>query len=233
MTDSSSVIGSPTHLIFDCDGVLVDSEAIAIRVEEVRLAEAGFAVTAAEIAERFVGLSYASMAAQLETQFGQPLPDSLLAAVQVETMERFPSELEEVPGVGKVLAESSLPRCVASSSDLDRIRLSLELTNLAPMFEDDLVFSAQMVENGKPAPDLFLFAANQMGADPKNCVVIEDSPHGVAAGVAAGMPVIGLTAGGHATPALAQRLLDAGAATVVATTADLAATLRDWVVSSG
>ena len=74
MTDSSSVIGSPTHLIFDCDGVLVDSEAIAIRVEEVRLAEAGFAVTAAEIAERFVGLSYASMAAQLETQFGQPLP---------------------------------------------------------------------------------------------------------------------------------------------------------------
>ena len=108
MTTSLPAIGSSTHLIFDCDGVLVDSEAIAIRVEEARLAEAGFAVTAAEIAERFVGLSYASMAAELEAQFGQPLPDGLLAAVQSETMERFPSELEEVPGC--LLYTSPSPR---------------------------------------------------------------------------------------------------------------------------
>lgn len=222
MTNAASSIGSPTHLVFDCDGVLVDSEAIAVRVEEVRLAEAGFALTAAEIAERFVGLSYASMAAELEAQFGRSLPDGLMAAVQQETLDRFPEELQAIPGIGELLAQNSLPRCVASSSNLDRIRLSLELTELTPMFDNDLIFSAQMVENGKPAPDLFLFAADRMGADPATCLVIGDSPHGVTAGVAASMTVIGLTAGGHASPALEQRLLDAGATTVAATTTELA-----------
>ena len=225
MTGRPSPTLDPTHLIFDCDGVLVDSEAIAIRVEEVRLAEAGFALTATEIAERFVGLSYATMSAELEAQFGRALPDGLMATVQQETLDRFPDELVEIPGIGAVLAANPLPRCVASSSNLDRIRLSLQLTGLAPMFDDDLVFSAQMVENGKPAPDLFLFAADKMGADPAGCVVIEDSPHGVTAGVSAGMTVVGLTAGGHASESLAQRLLDAGATTVVAATADLAGLL--------
>ena len=226
MTNSPAEIGSPTHVIFDCDGVLVDSEAIAIRVEETLLGEAGFALSAAEIAERFVGLSYATMAAELEAQFGRALPDGLMAAVQSETMDRFPDELTEVPGIGNLLRGNALPRCVASSSNLDRIRLSLRLTGLAPMFEDDLIFSAQMVENGKPAPDLFLFAADKMSADPAKCVVVEDSPHGVTAGVAAGMTVIGLTAGGHASPALAQRLLDAGASTVASTTSELVSLLR-------
>ena len=222
MSELASPIGRATHLIFDCDGVLVDSEAIAVRVEEEYLNGAGFALTADEIAERFVGLSYATMAAQLETQFGRPLPEGLMAAVQQETLSRFPAELRAVPGIESVLAESSLPRCVASSSNLDRIRLSLELTGLTEVFEHDLIFSAQMVENGKPAPDLFLFAANQMQADPESCVVIEDSPHGVTAGVAAGMTVIGLTAGGHASASLGQRLLDAGAIAIASTTNELA-----------
>ena len=145
MTGRPSPTLDPTHLIFDCDGVLVDSEAIAIRVEEVRLAEAGFALTATEIAERFVGLSYATMSAELEAQFGRALPDGLMATVQQETLDRFPDELVEIPGIGAVLAANPLPRCVASSSNLDRIRLSLQLTGLAPMFDDDLVFSLSLI----------------------------------------------------------------------------------------
>lgn len=222
MSEPPSLADSATHLIFDCDGVLVDSEAIAIKVEERHLATAGFPIAAAEIAERFVGLSYASMAAQLEEQFERPLPDDLMENVMRETLERFPEELEPIAGIGSVLAASMLPRCVASSSKLDRIRLSLRLTDLDALFDDHLIFSAQMVDNGKPAPDLFLFAAEHMGADPATCVVIEDSPHGVTAGVSAGMTVIGLTAGGHATAALGSRLLDAGATTVVSNTTDLA-----------
>ena len=226
MPESPSLADPDTHLIFDCDGVLVDSEAIAIKVEESLLTEAGFAISANEIANGFVGLSYATMAAQLEEQFERPLPEDLMENVMRETLDRFPEELEPIDGIGSVLAASSLPRCVASSSKLDRIRLSLRLTELDALFDHELIFSAQMVENGKPAPDLFLFAAEHMGADPSTCIVIEDSPHGVTAGIAAGMVVVGLTAGGHATPALGSRLLDAGATTVVSNTQELAAVLR-------
>ena len=222
MSEPLSLADSVTHLIFDCDGVLVDSEAIAVRVEEHWLRSAGFDISAVEISERFVGLSYATMASQLEDQFGRQLPEDLMENVMRETLARFPEELEPISGIGALLAANALPRCVASSSKLDRIRLSLRLTDLDALFDDDLIFSAQMVDNGKPAPDLFLFAAEHMGADPASCVVVEDSPHGVTAGVAAGMTVIGLTAGGHATAALGSRLLDAGATTVVSNTTDLA-----------
>ena len=222
MSEPLSLADSVTHLIFDCDGVLVDSEAIAVRVEEHWLRSAGFDISAVEISERFVGLSYATMASQLEDQFGRQLPEDLMENVMRETLDRFPEELEPISGIGALLAANALPRCVASSSKLDRIRLSLRLTDLDALFDDDLIFSAQMVDNGKPAPDLFLFAAEHMGADPASCVVVEDSPHGVTAGVAAGMTVIGLTAGGHATAALGSRLLDAGATTVVSNTTDLA-----------
>jgi len=211
-----------SHLIFDFDGVLVDSEVIAIGVEEVRFTAAGFPITAAEIAERFVGLSNDTIVGELEAQFGRSFPEGLMAAVQKETLERFPTELQPIDGIETVLANNSLPRAIASSSDMERIQLSLGITKLEDHFEKDLVFSAQMVENGKPAPDLFLLAAERMGADPESCVVIEDSPHGATAGVSAGMTVIGFTAGGHATPALASRLRDAGVTTIAQTATELA-----------
>lgn len=206
----------PGHLIFDCDGVLVDSETIAVRIESEVLTAAGFAMTVPEIMEKFVGLSYTTVKAWLEHEFGKPVPNDLLPTVEQRVLQAFPTELEPIPGMAALLERSELPRCVASSSDLDRIRLSLDVTGLRPHFDDDFVFSAQMVERGKPEPDLFLMAAERLGATPDRCLVIEDSPHGVQAAVAAGMPVVGLIAGGHATPTLADRLRAAGADHVVA-----------------
>lgn len=214
-----------THLIFDCDGVLVDSEAIAIDVESRLLTEAGFSITPDEIADRFVGLSYASMLRGLEEQFGRALPVGLIPRIEQMVRDEFPHRLVAVEGISGVLTRSSLPRAVASSSDLDRIHQSLGLAALDRHFDDELVFSAQMVERGKPAPDLFLLAAERLGADPSLCVVIEDSPHGVTAALAAGMQVVGLLAGSHARPSLGERLRAAGATHIAASSAELNALL--------
>lgn len=202
-------------LIFDCDGVLVDSEVIVIEIEAALLTAAGFPVTTDEIADRFVGLSYPDMMTMLEADHGRPVPAELSATIQRDAVAAFPDRLQAVGGIPELLAGLTLPRCVASSSDLDRVQLSLDVTDLAPHFDPDHVFSAQMVQNGKPAPDLFLHAANRVGIDPASCLVIEDSPHGVTAAIAAGMRVLGFVGGQHARPSLARRLADAGATTVI------------------
>lgn len=201
-------------LVFDCDGVLVDSEVLVIDVEAVMLTEAGFPVTADEIADNYIGLSYRTMMTDLAARYGRPVPDELSQQIQQAALDRFPDHLEPVEGMTELLAASTRPRCVASSSDLSRIELSLGLTGLASQFETGTVFSAQMVERGKPAPDLFLLAASTLAVDPGSCLVIEDSTAGVTAARAAGMDVVGLVAGGHARPTLGQRLLAAGASRV-------------------
>ncbi len=201
-------------VIFDCDGVLVDSEALGMEIEARHLTEAGFPITADEIGERFLGLSYASMVARVGEENGRPVPAEVAARLQRDVLAAFPARLRAVPGMDELLADLGRPRCVASSSDLDRIRLSLDLTRLIGHFEREHLFSAQMVERGKPAPDLFLHAATTVGIAPAACVVVEDSPHGVEAAVAAGMDVIGFTAGSHAGPSLAGRLTAAGASRV-------------------
>ena len=208
-------------VIFDCDGVLVDSEALAVHVESALLTDAGFPMTPQEITDAYVGLSYASMMAAIAERFGKPVPEELGEFVQQRVMEAFPTDLTAVTGMPAFLGALELPRCVASSSDLDRIRLSLTVTGLIEAFGDDRLFSAQMVERGKPEPDLFLHAAAACGIAPGACVVIEDSPHGVQAGVAAGMRVIGLVAGAHCGESLPGRLHDAGAAAVVSTVDEL------------
>ena len=202
-------------VVFDCDGVLVDSEVIVAEYEAIRLTEAGFPLTFDDIAERFIGLSYPSMMAALHEQFGRPVPDGLSERIQAEVLALFPEHLQPVAGMTEFITGLELPRCVASSSNLDRIRLSLDVTGLADFFDPDHVFSAQMVKRGKPAPDLFLHAAEQLDADPARCLVIEDSPHGVTAARAAGMEVVGFVGGGHARPALRDRLTAAGADTIV------------------
>ncbi len=213
---------TPELVVFDCDGVLVDSEVLVVDVEARMLTEAGFPITADEIAERFVGLSYDSMMAELARHHGRPVPDGLSERIQQAALDRFPDHLRPVSGMPELLAGSDRPRCVASSSNLDRIALSLRLTGLDVHFTTDRVFSAQMVERGKPAPDLFLLAAETLGVDPSACLVVEDSAAGVTAARAAGMDVVGLVAGGHARPGLADRLAAAGARAVVATVGDLA-----------
>ena len=204
-------------VIFDCDGVLVDSEVLAVRVESALLTEAGFALSPEEISDSYVGLSYASMMASIAERFGRPVPAELGELVQQRVIDAFPAELEPVAGMPAFLDTLEAPRCVASSSDLDRVRLSLDLTGLLGAFAEDRLFSAQMVDRGKPEPDLFLHAAQTCAVSPHRCVVVEDSPHGVEAGVAAGMRVIGLVAGAHCPPSLPDRLLAAGAAAVAPT----------------
>lgn len=201
-------------IIFDCDGVLVDSEVIAVEIESRLLTAAGFPISVDEVAETCVGLSYPDMVLLLEQRFGKPVPESLNLQMQQATIDEFPTRLKPVAGITELLMSSTTARCVASSSKPDRIAMSLGLTGLDQMFAADQLFSSTMVTNGKPAPDLFLHAAAALGHEPSRCVVIEDSPHGVEAAVAAGMPVIGFAGGGHARPALTERLRAAGATTI-------------------
>lgn len=188
----------PTALvIFDCDGVLVDSEPIALRMLVEMLAEAGVPLDAAAVSDRFLGRSLASTRALLTEEFGLTLTDAALEDMRLKLYAAFGAELAPIPGVAETLPRLAMPFCVASSSQTERIRLSLDLTGLLPAFEG-AIFSASEVANGKPAPDLFLHAAARMGVDPAACLVVEDSPAGVAAGRAAGMRVVGFLGGGHA-----------------------------------
>lgn len=206
----------PTPLIvFDCDGVLVDSEVIVIEVEAELLTAAGFPTSPDEIAEHYVGLSYPDMMRGLQERHGRPVPDALSAEVQERAMAAFEGRLQAVPGIPELLRRHRGPRCVASSSSPSRVSRSLRLTGLDRYFEPAHLFSATMVPNGKPAPDLFLHAAAALGAGPEDCLVVEDSPSGVAAALAAGMSVVGFTGGGHARPSLGRRLSEAGAPVVV------------------
>lgn len=210
-------------VIFDCDGVLVDSEVVVIEIEAALLTAAGFPLTADEIADRFVGLSYPDMMTMLESDFGRPVPAELSEQIQRDAVAAFPARLKAVDGMHDHLTGLTLPRCVASSSNMDRLELSLRLTDLARFFDPSHIYSAQMVENGKPAPDLFLHAASELGTDPGRCLVIEDSPHGVTAALAAGMQVVGFVGGKHARPSLTERLRNAGADIIVDTPAAIAA----------
>jgi len=176
-------------LIFDCDGVLVDSEPIANRIFADALAGIGLPLSYAEVCERFMGLTMTRCLEIVEEQMGRPAPAHFLEDLQKRTFDAFREELRPVRGVRRALAGIDAPVCVASSGEPEKIRLSLGLTGLLERFEGR-IFSATEVERGKPAPDLFLHAASSLGAEPRRCVVIEDSPAGVRAGVAAGMTVL-------------------------------------------
>lgn len=214
----------PELVIFDCDGVLVDSETLIVDIESRMLSEAGFVLSREDVIERFVGLSYGVMVDRLEADFGRPVPSDLKQRVEQAALDELADNVTAVPGIAEVLKglhTAERPRCVASSSDLSRITMTMEVAGVASWFDPAHIFSVQMVERPKPAPDVFLHAAAQLGSAPERCLVVEDSPHGVTAALAAGMDVVGLTAGGHAGPVQHQRLIDAGAEVVFATTAEL------------
>jgi HAD superfamily hydrolase (TIGR01509 family) len=173
-------------VIFDCDGVLVDSERIAVRVDAVVLGRLGWTLSEDEIIERFMGRSEAHMVSEIETALGRPLPADWEAEFAPLYREALEAELQPVDGVVDALDRISTPVCVASSSTHERIRFTLGLTGLVDHF-DGRIFSASDVANGKPAPDLFLHAATTLGIDPSRCAVIEDSRYGVEAARAAGM----------------------------------------------
>ena len=201
-------------VIFDCDGVLIDSELLTIEVEGALLAEAGIAITADEIVERYVGISMGAMIADLEAQFGCFLGDDFAARHAFRVRDVFERELQAMPGIVEVLAGLPGKICVASSSSPERLRHTLGITGLYERF-DPHIFSATMVARGKPAPDLFLHAAERMGAAPSRSIVIEDSKPGIEAAAAAGMTAIGFVGGSHCRAGHAGRLSAGGAAMVV------------------
>lgn len=200
-------------VIFDCDGVLIDSEILACRIDAELLTALGYAITPDEAAARFCGVPAEAMRAEIERDWGRPLPPDFERTSRRRTEGAYRRGLRAVPGIADLLAGLGRPRCVASSSVPERLRLGLSLTGLLPLLEPH-VFSTTMVANGKPAPDLFLHAARAMGAAPARCVVVEDSVPGIRAGVAAGMGVIGFTAGAHCPPGHGARLRAAGAAEI-------------------
>ncbi len=197
-------------VILDCDGVLVDSEPISVGVLTAFVRAAGAGIGEEEAYALFLGRSIDAVAELVRAKFGLALGRDDLAGIRAETYRRFRSGLRPVPGVAAALADLAGPRCVASSSSPERIRLSLSLTGLLEMLEPH-IYSASMVARGKPAPDLFLHAAERMGVRPEDCVVVEDSPAGIDAARRAGMRVLAFAGGSHAVPArLAERLAALG-----------------------
>ncbi|KAB7762880.1 HAD family hydrolase [Xanthomonas maliensis] len=215
----------PGLIIFDCDGVLVDSEPLACSVLAQTLRRHDLDMDAAAVKQRFLGRSLASVRAHAQT-LGIALPDTFEPDLNTELLARLRSDLRPVPGVAALLEVLDRPLCVASSSHLERVRLCLQVTGLARYFGQH-VYTAERVAHGKPAPDLFLFAADGMQVAPGNCLVIEDSPSGLQAARAAGMQGWGFTGGSHhgATADAAAALTTAGAVRVFDSMAAVSAAL--------
>ncbi|NBJ11305.1 HAD family hydrolase [Microvirga arsenatis] len=211
-------------LIFDCDGVLVDSEALACAVDAEVLTRIGLPYSAEDVARKFVGVSFKDMVARLEAEHRCTLPADLGTQIDSALFAKFETSLKPIEGVREAILSLPYPRCVASSSTPERIALSLRITGLADLF--DHVFSATQVARGKPAPDLFLHAAAQMDASPGDCIVIEDSAAGVQGALAAGMRVIGFAGGAHCGPDHAEKLRQAGAHTIIERMTDLTSAVQ-------
>lgn len=180
-------------VIFDCDGVLVDSEPIANRVFSELLGEVGLPMSYDETVRTFVGRSVATCVGMVEERIGCAVPEGWVDDWRRRTLDAFSRELRAVEGVQAVLERLDVPFCVASSGEPSKMRFTLGMTGLLPRFEGRM-FSAVEVPRGKPAPDLFLHAARRMGAAPARCAVVEDTAVGVQAGAAAGMTVFGFAA---------------------------------------
>ena len=199
-------------VIFDCNGVLVDSEPLATAIVSQEFIRAGFPLTPDMIARYFTGRRPADMFADVEFATRRKLPAGFAAGVADSILRRFRSELRPTHHAAYALSWLRGAKCVASS--IERIRVSLESTGLIRFFEPNL-FSASDVRNGKPAPDLLLHAAGKMGVEPGACIVVEDSSVGVTAGVTAGMRVIGFAGASHAGSDTADQLRAAGACDVI------------------
>lgn len=182
-------------IIFDCDGVLIDSEVISASVLIDEAATHGIPLTRDYVRDHFLGRSFPTVAATIRAEFGIPLPEDFEARYRAALLARFDNELRLTPGVGDVLARLAVRRCLATSSSPPRLARSLAITGLEAAFPDR--FTASEVARGKPAPDLFLHAAARMGADPATCLVIEDSRPGITAALAAGMQAALYTGGSH------------------------------------
>ncbi|MFC5069184.1 HAD family hydrolase [Flaviflagellibacter deserti] len=213
-------------VIFDCDGVLVDSEILALRLMAERLTEAGFPIEVEDMLGRFAGFTDEQTIHILEEEFGRGIPDSFLADYSAELDKRLPN-VQIIPGAQEVLDLIDAPRCVCSNSETHRLKITLGATGLWDRFRP-YIFSAREVgeKRPKPAPDVYLHAAKEMGVAPADTIVIEDSVAGVAGAVKAGMRVIGFVGASHQQPGASEALTDAGAETVVRRLVDAAAVVE-------
>jgi HAD superfamily hydrolase (TIGR01509 family) len=198
-------------IIFDCDGVLVDSEVISCRVHAEVLTRHGYPISVEQVFDRFLGRSSRQAHLEVEAELGRSLPDEYHSQLQDELFASFATTMEAMPHIDQALTAIAQPVCVASSGSHARMRVSLGRAKLYDTFAPH-IFSASQVQHGKPAPDLFLFAAAQMATSPERCLVIEDSIAGISGALAAGMAVFGFHGGAHCHQGYGETLRAAGAA---------------------
>ena len=219
-------------ILFDCDGVLVDSEIIAAKVESALLTEAGYPVSVEEMCERFAGLTWRDILFTVEKEADIPLSASLLDKPEKLLDAKLGREVKIVEGVKFALSRLTQPRAICSNSSAHRLDLMLGKVGLREYFAPH-IFSAKDLgpDRGKPKPDVYLHGLKEMGGKPERTLVVEDSVHGIHAARAAGLRVIGFTGGAHTYSTHADKLTDAGAETVIARMADLPATvaaMSEW-----
>ena len=205
---------SPSLLIFDCDGVLVDSELPVCTAVSEELTRLGYSITPEDVVRRFAGRPEWEMMIEIEREWGHAVPADYFAAMKQRVDRLFRTELEPIDGAREMLTAMQMPRCVASSSAPAKLQQGLQFVGLYDFFAPNIV-SARLVARGKPAPDVFVFAAGWMHTPVRECLVLEDSEPGVRAAHAAGMRVWGFTGGSHCGPDHAERLLAAGAERVL------------------
>ncbi len=209
-------------IIFDCDGVLVDSEIIAAQVESKLLTQAGYPIDATDMAERFAGMDWKSILFEVEKEANIPLQASLLLESEELLDAKLAKSVKGIAGVQLAVSRIKLPRCICSNSSHKRLDAMLKRTGYYDLFAPHIFSAGDVAEKRpKPAPDVFLHAAAAMKADPKNTIVVEDSVHGIEAARAAGMRVVGFTGASHTYPGHADRLTEAGAETVINRLVDL------------
>ncbi|QRK06260.1 HAD family hydrolase [Archangium violaceum] len=211
--------------IFDCDGVLIDSELLAAGVHAELLTGLGFVISQEEVITRFTGLTDAQLRSVVTQQLGRPLPEDYRERSNLAIDRRLES-VKPIAGVHALLDRLTGPRCVCSNSSTRRLKISMNAAGLWERFHPH-IFSAPEVGRSKPAPDVFLHAARVFGVDPRDTLVIEDSSHGIEGAVAAGMRVIGFTGGGHSWPGHAETLANAGAMKVVSRLEDVGAAIEE------
>lgn len=183
-------------VIFDCDGVLVDSEIISAKMLKTTLVNLNVDISIAYILANFVGRSYPTVLKEIEAEFNVRLPDNFGDVYRESLISEFEKSLTAIPFVRETIEALEIPYCVATSSSPQRVARSFAATGLTDLFAEH-VFTASQVQHGKPAPDLFLFAAKNMGMNPEKCLVIEDSIAGIKAAQSAGMNVMRFVGGTH------------------------------------
>jgi HAD superfamily hydrolase (TIGR01509 family) len=219
-------------IIFDCDGVLVDSEIIAAKVESKLLTEAGYPISVEEMGERFAGMTWKNILLQVEKESDIPLSAQLIDKSEQLLDARLAREVKIIDGVTFALSRITTQHCICSNSSSARLDMMLEKVGLKPYFAPH-IFSAKDLgpDRVKPKPDIFLHAAEQFKVSPSKTLVVEDSVHGIHGARAAGMRVVGFTGASHTYPSHADRLTDAGAETVISRMIDLPAViaaLGEW-----